>query len=137
MLVSDFRVGGDQELTADREGTVAFGFGNAGFLQQRQRSTACTDKHEFGIHGGFFAVAVQIGHGDAPGVVGIALDVADFMAQVQLEVRVFGQRVHQLVGDHAKVNVGTQRHAGRSNFLRRIAAVHHQRSPLFNLVRVF
>ncbi|MOA64586.1 hypothetical protein D3C78_1906830 [compost metagenome] len=58
------------------------------------------------------------------------------MAQVQLEVWIFGQRIHQLVGDHAKVNVGAQRHAGSGNFLLRIATVHDQRCPLFNLVGV-
>ncbi len=107
------------------------------FCSRVRGRAAGADEHELGVNGGFFTVAVQIGNGHAPGLVGVALDVAHFVAQVQLELVAGAQRVNQLVGDHAEVNVGTQRHAGRGDFLRRIAAVHHQWRPLFDLRRIF
>ncbi|CAH0262922.1 hypothetical protein SRABI106_02860 [Rahnella aquatilis] len=137
MTFHHVRVLSHQEFATHREATVVVRFRNTGFLQQRQGRTARTDKHEFRFDNAFFAVVFQVGNGHVPGVIRVTFNVAHFMTEAQGEVRLLLQRGHQLTGDFAEVYVGTNRNAGRSDFLRRITPFHHQRDPLFDLRRVF
>ena len=59
------------------------------------------------------------------------------MLQVKADVVLLAQRIEQLAGDFAKVDVGADRYAGGSKLLPRLAAFHHQRYPLLDLLRVF
>lgn len=131
------RVGGGEERTAHREAGVAFGLGDAGHLQQLQRAAAGADEDEPGLDAGFLVAIGQVGHGHGPGVVVVALEVADLMLQAQLEGVLGRQRAHQLASDLAEVDVGADRHARGGDLLPRLAAFHHQRHPLLDLLGVF
>ncbi len=55
MLLDDVGLATHQPLTAHREATVATGFVDTGFLQQRQRATAGAEEHEAGLELGQLA----------------------------------------------------------------------------------
>ena len=59
------------------------------------------------------------------------------MLQAQLEGVLGRQRAHQLASDLAEVDVGADRHARGGDLLPRLAAFHHQRHPLLDLLGVF
>ncbi len=126
-----------QELAAHRETTIVTRFRNTGFLQQRQRRPARTDEHKFRVHDVVFVAVAEIGDGDAPASVRIALDIAHFLTVRQREIGFFLQRLDQLAGYLAEVDVGACGGAGGCHFLRRITAFHDCRDPLFDLFRVF
>jgi hypothetical protein len=102
---------------------------------QGQRRAAGADENEFRAHGLRRAVG-QVLDGDVPDAIRAALDVADFMAQVQTHAGV-GQVLDHAAGQGAVIDVGTDVHAGRGHFLVLVAAVYDQRCPLADLRRVF
>ena len=137
MAIHHVRVFCDQELTADREARILFGFRNTGLLQQFQRCATRANKDKFGFDVMFRFAIFQIGDGHCPGVIVVAFKTADFGAQLQRKVWFFLQRGNQLARNFAVVHVRSHFSPRGGDFLFRIAPFHHQRCPLFDLRVVF
>ncbi|KAG0937723.1 hypothetical protein G6F31_015556 [Rhizopus arrhizus] len=125
-----------EELATDREAGVVLRFRDARHLQQLQRGATGTDEHEAGVGGGLGA-GLEVLHRHVPALVGVLPQRAHFVVQVQAEVRAALQAGGQLARDHAEVDVGAERHPGRSHLLLRVTAFHQQRCPLLDLPGIF
>ncbi|MND90806.1 hypothetical protein D3C80_829010 [compost metagenome] len=135
MLHRHVRVFVDEERAAHRETGIIVRFGNAGHLQQMQRTAAGADEYEFRVHH-LFGIGLGVGIGHAPAAIGIALNVGNLAIDLKVEILVALQMRYELAGDFAEFHVGAERRPGRADLLGRIAAFHHQRHPLLDLLGI-
>lgn len=125
VLLDDLRVAGLQELSADREDSVALDLGDARVLQQLERPSTGADEHELRldlVRGAADRRAVL----DEPGAVLLALERAHLVVRAQRDARI-GEVVEELVGEGSEVDVGAGGHARRGEGLTLAALLHEQR----------
>jgi hypothetical protein len=89
VTVGELRIVAPQPQTADREARKSFAFGNAGFLQQRQRPAARAEEHE--LRGNRASRTGSIGDGNVPKrtgttQIGHAMPVRNAKARLLLQI---------------------------------------------------
>ena len=134
VFFNDLGIPGDHPLTSDWKSPIAFRFGNTGFLEKGQRTTARPDEHKISLDHSLLS-ALFIAHGHDPSFA-LFGQIDNAMAEMSFAILLLPEPVAEIFRKCAKVHIRAAIHVGCRDGLILIATFNKQRSPGTNFLPV-
>jgi hypothetical protein len=134
VFFNDLGISGDHPLAPDWERPVAFRFGNSGFLEKGQRTTARPDENKIGLDRSLLS-ALFIADRDDPSFAAFG-EIDDAMAEMSFAILLLPEPVAEVFRKCAKVHIRAAIHVGCRDGLILIATFNEKRGPGMNFLSV-
>ena len=134
MAIGDLRIIATEPDSAYGKTCISTAFGDARFLQQRERSAPCPEKNP-GSNDIVVAAVFFVANLHAP-IAALTPKIFHTTRKAEFEAGHIFERVEENFCQGSEVDVRSRDHSRRSHDVARIATLHHERNPLLDLTLV-